>query len=201
VITQSLKTVLFSKTLPLTQVPRYGDRNCARIPLHGLEVLVLNSSGPPEKNLVEAWPMSLNNKQECIECKQVKEVLDFSYVKGFGFYKTCKKCRYIAYKARPDYKQIIKQRAYVRRQRVKHALGHHSESQWIALKKKWNNTCPMCKLKEPEITLTRDHIIPLSRDGSNNIENIQPLCTKCNSKKSTSVKKFRFPKSKVDPLS
>lgn len=73
--------------------------------------------------------------------------------------------------------------------RIKKETGTHTYGEWELLKKQYNYTCPCCKKAGPEIKLTEDHIIPLSRGGSDLIENIQPLCLSCNSKKhSTTIK-------------
>ena len=83
-------------------------------------------------------------------------------------------------KKNPDKAILQNQR---RRARKRNAEGYFTLSEWQTLKAQYNWTCQICKKSEPEIKLTIDHIIPLSRGGSNNIENIQPLCKSCNSKK------------------
>ena len=95
-------------------------------------------------------------------------------------YQYCKECR--------------QNRAKKYTERKTSAKGNHTNKEW-AEKLKEHEKCPSCKLKWDEIpqrpdkrykyVWTKDHIVPLIKGGSDYIENIQPLCYKCNFKKAT----------------
>ncbi len=102
--------------------------------------------------------------------------------KGDTFYVYHK--RYV--KANPERIAHLKARRYARE---KGAVGSHTLEEWNNLKKKFHNKCAFCF---EEKKLTKDHIMPLSEGGSDYIENIQPLCKSCNSRKWKSIK-FKNP--------
>lgn len=68
--------------------------------------------------------------------------------------------------------------------------GCHTLSEWEALKVVHKFTCLACLKREPEIRLSRDHIVPLIKGGSDDIDNIQPLCRSCNSIKHSKIIKY-----------
>lgn len=78
-----------------------------------------------------------------------------------------------------------------RRTRKAQAEGSHTEAEWEALKAFYNYTCLRCGKREPEVALTRDHVVPLSQGGSDWITNLQPLCPICNSTKNEKIIDYR----------
>jgi 5-methylcytosine-specific restriction endonuclease McrA len=78
-----------------------------------------------------------------------------------------------------------------RRNRKSQAEGFHTETEWTAIKANYNYTCLCCNRREPEITLVGDHIVPITKGGSDWISNIQPLCPFCNSSKGTKIIDYR----------
>lgn len=84
-------------------------------------------------------------------------------------------------KPHPERLSVADWRAYrVRRARRK---GTHTRSEWIDLRD-IIGCCALCGADGP---LEKDHIIPLSKGGCDCIQNIQPLCKRCNSSKGAST--------------
>lgn len=67
--------------------------------------------------------------------------------------------------------------------------GKVTAKEWKDLCEKYGNKCLCCGASG--IKLTQDHVLPLVLFGKHSIENIQPLCQSCNSKKGTKVIDYR----------
>jgi 5-methylcytosine-specific restriction endonuclease McrA len=92
-------------------------------------------------------------------------------------------------KKRQEYKRIHRAKKYGNG-------GRHSEKEWLELLDICNNCCVACGATE---NLSKDHIIPLTLGGSDDISNIQPLCRSCNSSKNRwKAIDYRTGKQKID---
>lgn len=80
-------------------------------------------------------------------------------------------------KANPEFVAARKAR---RRVALHAAMGSHTTQEWRAIIARQRSKCAICKKR---CRLTLDHMIPLSRGGSDLALNIQGLCKSCNSAK------------------
>lgn len=78
----------------------------------------------------------------------------------------------------PDKSRAIQYASYAKR---KAAQGAHSPQQWDEVVRYFNGACAYCLT--PTQVLAREHVVPLSAGGSDDIENIVPACRSCNSRK------------------
>lgn len=79
--------------------------------------------------------------------------------------------------------------------------GRYTIAQWRAICTHYGSICLCCRQRKP---LTADHIVPVSKGGSNMITNLQPLCFPCNRRKHCRDTDYRpdkgaFAQSLVDP--
>lgn len=70
----------------------------------------------------------------------------------------------------------------------RNAVGNFTKTEWQDLCDSYGHVCLCCGQKKK---LTADHIVPLSRGGTNSIDNIQPLCLPCNASKGTKTIDYR----------
>lgn len=67
---------------------------------------------------------------------------------------------------------------------VARVLGTHTEAEWYAKIRASNARCAYCGRFCPTFVLEKDHVIPISRGGSDGIENVVVACYPCNRGKS-----------------
>ncbi len=125
--------------------------------------------------------------KDCLQC--LKQFECFESQKRSGFCSLA--CYHLSLKKRigilhPNWMGGLARKRKIRRD----AEGRHTKLEWAELKKKFNFMCLCCKQIEPEVKLTRDHIIPLVKGGTDYISNIQPLCLSCNDRKNVKVINF-----------
>lgn len=74
----------------------------------------------------------------------------------------------------------VKINVHRRRALIRALIEHFTAAEWRDLCARYGDRCLSCGHTGK---LTPDHVVPLSRGGSNTIDNIQPLCLRCNLRK------------------
>lgn len=93
----------------------------------------------------------------------------------FGSAKTCStEC---SQQWRLEIRREVQNRRRVRRKSVE---GSHSVGEWLLVLWICDNRCAYCGATS---RLTKDHVVPISKGGTDYIENILPACLSCNSRK------------------
>lgn len=90
--------------------------------------------------------------------------------------------KYVVYNAKKNEKNKIKKYVLNHNYRARkiNATGSFTYEEWQNKLKINKYRCLFCGSKW---NITIDHIIPLSKGGNNDINNLQPLCRSCNAKK------------------
>ncbi len=131
----------------------------------------------------------------CVECEKLRDRREYResnkdaiaetlrkwYAKNETKVKAHSRNYYKANKAK------IRAKKHRRRALVASASGSYTAKEWIALCRKYGNKCLACGSSE----ITVDHVVPLSKGGTNCIDNLQPLCSSCNSSKGTKSTDYR----------
>lgn len=90
-------------------------------------------------------------------------------------------------KNNPGKHRIHKQADNNRRRLAKLQPESYTSAQFMELFKRVGKKCSYCKKSLTVMTVTADHIVPLSKGGSNRIDNIAPACMSCNLSKGAST--------------
>ena len=123
----------------------------------------------------------------CKKCKIEKELTSFVKTKIYksGYDNTCKDCRR-APQADATRRYKLKKPLAVRLNKIRRRVMTNNakgtvttqQAQWRI--DMWGGMCYLCGVDYTAL----DHVIPLSKGGTNYPANLRPICTSCNSSKS-----------------
>ena len=87
-----------------------------------------------------------------------------------------------------QYREITRGVDAHRRARKLGAEGRHTMREWRAVLARYDSRCLACGATEH---IQQDHVVPLVLGGSDYIDNIQPLCRRCNARKQSRYRDYR----------
>jgi len=87
--------------------------------------------------------------------------------------------------------QRAAQKTRSERMRVAKSKGNHTKAEWEEMMI-FFGVCVKCEGESGLVCCDRDHIIPVYQGGSHGINNIQPLCAKCNASKGPDNTDYRL---------
>jgi len=129
------------------------------------------------------------SNRKCVFCrhqpeyKQRQKQHNKEYRRKFTVLQRAKKAAYARQYRRTErgkeVNRVGQMHSYTKRLNVE---GSHTTQDWIDLKNFYGNRCLRCGKHQSMLNrvLEEDHVIPLSKHGTNYITNIQPLCHDCN---------------------
>lgn len=98
------------------------------------------------------------------------------------------KCRIKNRQADPKFRSYRVQHARNQRASRKSAPGSFTRQEWLALLDFYGGVCLSCG---SDTDISADHVVALANGGTNTLDNIQPLCRPCNSKKHVKTIDYR----------
>lgn len=84
-------------------------------------------------------------------------------------------------------KTAAKREANKRRKKRLARAGTFTEEEFLQVFNLYGQCCAYCRKPLTREECTIDHVIPISRGGSNTINNLVPACKSCNTRKSSST--------------
>lgn len=119
--------------------------------------------------------VAVYNLKCCGYCGLCKDVSCYSKdkSKADGLMSQCRACRRII-----EAPKVARKNR--ERQHKRQIAGKHTAQEWQALLDHYNHRCLCCGSTD---NIQKDHVMPLALNGTDNIDNLQPLCATCNNRK------------------